>query len=62
MADTQLAGGLELNHVTAIDVHHPPEFRDDYGEKSVEIDGSGERHREAVDDPLARLVHFDLAF
>ena len=28
----------------------------------IEVDRVWESHREAVDDPLSRLVHFDLAF
>ena len=30
--------------------------------KAIEVDCVWENHREAVDNPLARLVHLDLAF
>ena len=31
-------------------------------EEAIEIDGVRQRHREAIDNPLPRLVHFDLLF
>ena len=62
VADAKLAGGLQLDHVAAIDVHHAAEFGNDYGQEPVEVDCVRENHREAVDNPLASLVHLDLAF
>jgi hypothetical protein len=62
VTDAQLARRLQLDHVAAIHVHHATEFGDDYVEEAIEIDGVRQSHREAIDNPLARLMHFDLAF
>ncbi len=62
VTDAQFARRLQLNHVAAINVHHAAEFGDDHVQEAVEIDGVRQSHREAIDNPLARLVHFDLAF
>ena len=62
VADAQLTRRPQLDYVAAIDAHHAAEFGNDDSQEAVEIDGVWESHREAVDDSLARLVHFDLAF
>src|SRR5215203_750316 len=62
MADAKLARGLQLDHVAAIDVHHAAQLGYDYVEKAIEIDGVRQSHRETINNPLAGLVHFNLAF
>ena len=62
VTDAQLARRLQLNHVAAIDVHHAAQLGNDDVQEPVEIDSVRQSHREAIDNPLARLVHFDLAF
>ena len=62
MTDSQLARRSQLNHVAAIDVHHPAQLRNDHVEKTVEIDRGRQGQREAIDNAFARLVHLDLAF
>ena len=61
VADAQLARRRQLQHVAAVNLHHPPEFGDDGAQEAVEVDLRMDVRREAVDDRLARLVHPDLA-
>ena len=62
MADAQLACRRQLDHIAAVDVHHATKFRNDDIQKTVQVDRRGQGSREAINDPLTRLVHFDLAF
>ena len=62
MTDAQFAGGRQLNDITTIHVHHASQFGHYDVQKSFKVDCGREREREAIDDRLTRLVHFDLAF